>query len=303
MYAMIFGSVLNIILDPIFIYQLNMGVAGAAWATVISMGVTAVMMASWLFFKKDTYISFDFKDFSFERDILRDIFRVGLPASVQQSSMAFMMLVMNIIIIAVSDTDGVAVYTVGWRVVTIAIAPLIGVSTAVVTMAGFSYGERSYDKVSFTHMYSVKMGILIETVIAVFTFALAPQIAYVFTLSESASHITDDLITFLRIICIFYPLVSPGMLSSALFQGVGKGVNALIATILRALIFVPLFAVVFAFSLSGGLVGVWWGMVVGNMLGSVFILIWARLYVSKLLKSMSSTDVSHRIPDHEEVRV
>jgi len=296
MNAMIFGSVLNIVLDPIFIYQLDMGVSGAAWATVISMGITAIMMASWLFFKKDTYISFDFNDFSFEKDILRDIFRVGIPASVQQTSMALMMLVMNVIIISASDTDGVAVYTVGWRVVTIAIAPLIGVSTAVITMAGFAYGEGSYDKVSFSHIYSVKVGILVEAVIAVLTFAFAPQIAAVFTLSESADHITDDLIVFLRIICIFYPLVSLGMLSSALFQGVGKGLNSLIATILRALIFVPLFAIFFAFSLNKGLVGIWWGMVVGNAMGSLFIFGWARIYVSRLLKSQ----VADKVPASHE---
>jgi putative MATE family efflux protein len=300
MNAMIFGSVLNIILDPIFIYQLDMGVSGAAWATVISMGVTAIMMASWLFFKKDTYISFDFNDFSFEKDILRDIFRVGIPASVQQTSMALMMLVMNAIIIAASNTDGVAVYTVGWRVVTIAIAPLMGVSMAVVTMSGFSYGEKSYENLSFTHLYSVKMGLLVETVIAVLTFVFAPWIAHVFTLSESASHITGDLITFLRIICIFYPLVSFGMLSSALFQGVGKGMNALFATILRALIFVPMFAIIFAFNLREGLAGIWWGMVVGNMMGSAFVFIWARFYVSKLLKS-GSRNIPSAAPEPVEM--
>ncbi len=303
MNAIIFGSILNMILDPIFIYQLDMGVSGAAWATVLSMGVTAVMMSSWLFFKKDTYLSFDFKDFSFEKDILRDIFKVGIPASVQQSSMALMMLVMNVIIIAVSDTDGVAVYTVGWRVVTIAIAPLIGISTAVVTMTGFAYGEGSYDKVSFSHIYSMKVGVLVETGIALMTFIFAPQIALVFTYSESAAHITDDLILFLRIICLFYPMVSLGMLSSSLFQGVGKGMNALIATILRAVIFVPVFAVFFAFNLDKGLVGVWWGMVIGNLMGSMFIFVWARVYVGKLLKTGSPLDIPHKLPDHEELRV
>lgn len=303
MNAMIFGSVLNIILDPIFIYKLDMGVSGAAWATVLSMAVTAVMMSSWLFFKKDTYLSFDFKDFSFEKYILRDIFKVGLPASVQQTSMALMMLVMNVIIIAVSDTDGVAVYTVGWRVVTIAIAPLIGVSMAVITMTGFAYGESSYDKVSFTHIYSMKVGFLVETGIAIMTFILAPQIAAVFTLSASASHITDDLTIFLRIICIFYPTVSLGMLSSALFQGVGKGLNALIATILRALIFVPIFAIFFAFNLDMGLTGIWWGMVIGNIMGSLFIFVWARVYVERLLKFGKHVAVPHESPEHEELRI
>ncbi|RQD89112.1 MATE family efflux transporter, partial [Methanosalsum natronophilum] len=284
MNALIFGSVLNMVLDPIFIYTLEMGVAGAAWATIVSMGTTSILMAKWLFFKNDTYLEFDFKDFSFDKNILWDIFRAGVPAATQQASMALMMLIMNVIIIVASNTDGVAVYTVGWRIVTIAIAPLVGISTAVVTMSGYSFGEKNYDKLSFSHIYSMKTGIVVQTIIALLTFILAPQLAYIFTMSEDAAHITDELITFLRIICLFYPMISIGMLSSSLFQGIGKGLYSLIATILRALIFVPLITIIFAFALDMGLTGIWWGIVVGNMLGSIIIFVWARYYVMRLMK-------------------
>ncbi len=285
MYAMVLGSVLNIILDPIMIYWMGMGIVGAAWATVISMAVSCLLMSNWLFFRKNTYLSFDFKDFRFDRGILKDIFKVGVPSSIQQVSMALMMLFMNVIIIYVSDTDGVAVYTVGWRVATIAIAPLIGISTAVVTMTGFAYGQKSYEKVSSSHMYATKLGFLVETGVAAFTFVLAPQIAYIFTRSEDAMHIAPDIVVFLRIICLFYPTVSLGMLSSSLFQGVGKGTYSLMATIIRAIILVPLFSFLFAFNLGFGLVGVWWGMVIGNIIGSIIAYIWARVYVKKLLKT------------------
>ncbi|WP_406656144.1 MATE family efflux transporter [Methanolobus sp. ZRKC2] len=284
MNAMVLGSLLNIVLDPILIYWFDMGVTGAAWATVISLGVSSILIANWLFFRRDTYVCFDFNDFRFDRDILKDIFRVGIPSSFLQSSMALMMLIMNVIIIYVSNTDGVAVFTVGWRVATIAIAPLTGILTAVVTMSGFAFGEGSYEKVSFIHMYAIKMGFLVEAVIAVMTFVFAPQIAYIFTMSESASHITGDLTIFIRIICIFYPMVAPGMLSSALFQGIGKGMNALAATILRALIFVPTFAALFAVSLGLGLVGIWWGIVIGNVMGAVITFLWVRLYLGTLIK-------------------
>jgi putative MATE family efflux protein len=292
MNAMILGSVLNIILDPILIYTFDMGIVGAAWATVISLGVTAALMFNWLFFRRDTYITFDFRDFRFDRGILKDIFRVGFPASVQQSSMALMMLIMNVIIISVSDTDGVAVYTVGWRVATIAIAPVMGISTAVVTLSGFAYGAGSYEKLSSSHIYATKIAFLVETGIAVLTFILAPQIAYVFTMSESASHITGDLVVFIRIICLFYPMVSLGMLSSSLFQGIGKGVNALIATILRTLVYVPAFAALFAIYFGYGLAGIWWGIVVGNIIGSFVIFAWARLHISSLLRQEATFAVA-----------
>jgi len=68
MNAMILGAVLNIVLDPIFIYTFKMGMAGAAWATLLSLAVSSLMMLNWLFFRKDTFVSFRFlKTSSFEK--------------------------------------------------------------------------------------------------------------------------------------------------------------------------------------------------------------------------------------------
>lgn len=73
MRAMIISAVLNMVLDPIFIYNLNMGIAGAAWATLLSIIISSLMMANWLFFRKDTYVSFNFKNFRFEKSIVKEI--------------------------------------------------------------------------------------------------------------------------------------------------------------------------------------------------------------------------------------
>ncbi|WP_269848975.1 MATE family efflux transporter [Methanosarcina horonobensis] len=245
MNAMILGAVLNIVLDPIFIYTFKMGIAGAAWATILSLTVSSIMMLNWLFFRKDTFVSFDFKDFSFEKDIVNDIFRITIPASAQQLSMSLSMLILNLIIVNVSNTDGVAVYSTGWRVATIAIAPLIGIATAVVSVSGAAFGAKNFEKAKTAHTYAVKLGLLIEGGVAAFTFIFAPQIAAVFTQTGEAAHIAPDLIHFLRVICIFYPSVSFGMLSTSFFQGAGKGVSALTANLLRTIVFTPLFAAFF----------------------------------------------------------
>jgi len=244
MYAMALGAGLNIILDPIFIYTFGLGVAGAAWATVISLAITSIIMLNWLIFKKDTYVSFKFSGFQFDKDIIKDIFRVGLPASVMQLSMSLTMLIMNLIIVMVGNTDGVAVYSTGWRVVTIAILPLMGIATAVVSVTGAAFGAHAYEKVSIAHLYATKVGLVIETVIGVATFILAPQIAMIFTHS----------------------------------------MYALAVTLLRTLILTPLFAVLFAFNLELGLVGVWWGLVVANIIGPAVAFTWARLYIRQLTR-------------------
>jgi putative MATE family efflux protein len=282
MYAMVIGAVLNMVLDPIFIYTLGMGIAGAAWATIISLAVSAVFMFNWLFLRKDTYVTFDFRSFRFEKDIVIDIFRVGVPASIEHSSMALSLILLNIVIVSVDSTDAVAVYSVGWRVASIAIQPLIGIATAVITMTGFSYGERSFKKIDFIHIYATKAGFLVEMAISLLTYILAPQIAYIFTMSEGSAHIADELTVFLRILCIFYPMISLGMMSSSLFQGTGKGINSLISTVLRSLILAPLFAF-FIGAISGfGITGVWWGIVMGHIVGSFIPFIWVRLYVGAL---------------------
>ncbi|MGB9926785.1 MAG: MATE family efflux transporter, partial [Methanosarcina sp.] len=285
MQAMIVGGVLNVILDPIFIYTLKMGIAGAAWATVISIAVSSLMMANWLFFKKDTYVTFDFKDFRFQKNIVKEIFAVAVPSSVQQLSMSLSMLVLNFIIVSVSGTDGVAVYSTGWRIATIAMAPLMGMATAVISVSGAAIGARDYIKAKTTLSYSTRLGFLIECVTGAFLFIFATQIAYIFTQSEGASHITSDLAHFLRIMCLFYPIAALGFFSSSFFQGAGRGFDALITTLLRTIVFTPLFAALLAFTFDMGQVGAWWGMVIGNGIGSLLMYIWALFFVKALLKT------------------
>ena len=284
MYAMAFGSVLNIVLDPIFIYPLKMGVAGAAWASIVSMAVSSLILFYWLFIKKNSYVSINLSNFRFHKFILLDIFRVGIPFSLTQLLMSFSFLALNLIVVSVGGTDGIAVYTTGWRIVMFGTLPLVGMATAVTAVTGAAYGANEIKKLDIAYIYSVKIGLLIEVFVAIIVFIFAPQIASIFTQSEGGARIFNDITSFLRISAIFYPLVSFGMFSSALFQGTGKGINSLIITLFRTIIFTVPFSYLFAISLKMGLNGAWWGLVVGNTFGAVIAFIWARIYVKGLKK-------------------
>lgn len=288
MYALALGSGLNIILDPIFIYTLNMGVAGAAWATILSFAIASLLLANWLFFKKDTFVNFTFKHFHFKKHIIKDIFGVGVPASFSQLSMSLSMLIINFLIVFITggNTDGVAIYSTGWRVAMIAVLPVMGIATAVISVSGAAYGAKAYEKVNISHLYSVKIGFIFELIIAIGIFVFAPQIAAVFSRAEAASHLEPGLIEFFRVMSIYYPTISLGMLSSSLFQGIGKGLNSFIATVLRTLIFTMLFILIFAITLDGGLLGIWWGIVVANVMSSILVFAWARTYIKKLMKTI-----------------
>jgi putative MATE family efflux protein len=285
MLAMILGGILNAILDPIFIYVFGWGVPGAAIASVVSICVSASLLFYWLFFKKNTFLSFHFRGFHFNKSIIKDILAVGFPASLLQLSMAIMLFIMNIIVEHISGADGVAVFSAGWAVAMTASMPLLGMATAVVSVTGAAYGACEYKKLDIAHLYALKIGIIIETSIAIATFIFAPIITLAFTTSSDMIHLGDDITTFLRIICIYYPATAFGMLSSSLFQGVGKGLYSLIVTILRTIILIIPLAWLFGVILGWGLPGAWWGLVVANIIGSAITFIWAKIYVNSLLKS------------------
>lgn len=284
MYAMMLGAGINIVIDPIFIYTFGLGVTGAAYATVLSMGLTSLILIYWLFFRKNTYVSFKFRDFKFNKDIIKDIFRVGLPASVQQLSMSFTMLIINIIIVKVAGggENGVAVYSTGWRVVMIAILPLLGIATAVVSVSGAAFGARAYEKLNTAYMYAIKFGLIIEIIIAIMTFVLAPLITAIFTTGEGSTEIVADLEMFLKITCLFYPGAAFGIASSAMFQGTGKGTYSLIATLLRTILLTIVLALTFSYVFNAGIVGIWWALVIANLIGSAVSFSWGKLYISKL---------------------
>jgi len=281
---MVFGAILNIVLDPIFIYTFGMGVTGAALATVLSMAVTSIIMIYWLFFRRDTYVTFKFKAFRFKKDILKDVFRVGLPASVQQLSMSVTMLVMILIInMAGGGKNGVAVYTVGWRIVMVAVLPLLGLATAVTSVTGAAFGARSYDKLKTAYLYAAKAGFIVEIFLAVLIFILAPLIAIIFTTRPGDEIIRTDLILFFQITCIFYPTAAFGIVSSAMFQGTGKGIYALFATLLRTIVLAIILALVFVLVFDMGIVGIWWALVVANIIGSAVSFAWGNLYIRSLI--------------------
>jgi len=189
---------------------------------------------------------------------MKDILFVDLTASVMQLSMSIMMFMMNIIIKQVGGIDGVALFSAGWRVATMASMPLLEIATVVVSVTGVAYGTRTLQKVDNTHVYALKIGLIIETKIAVAAFVFAPVIAAAFTQStDTAARIGGDIITFLRIICIYYPTTALGMLSFAAFQGFRKGIYSLIATLLLTIILIVPLAWILAVTLELGLVGAW----------------------------------------------
>ncbi|CAF29722.1 MATE family efflux transporter [Methanococcus maripaludis] len=266
MYAIILGSVLNIVLDPIFIYVLNMGVAGAAWATLLSLVITGILFVYWLFIKKDTFLKISFEKFKLDINIIKEIFSIGLPASISHLTMAFSMFLLTAIVAKAGGNDGIAVFSTGWRIVSMGTIPLVGLATGVTVVTGAAYGSANPEKLEISYKYALKMGILVETIIAALILIFENQITYLFTYSENSVHILEGLLVFLKYMFLFYPTLPLGMLTAAMFQGVSKGNNSLFISLLRTIILQIPMAYTFGIIFNQGLTGVWFGMILGHVI-------------------------------------
>jgi len=290
MYGLALGSCLNIVLDPLFIYGFKLGVAGAAWATLISITISAVLFFYWLFIQKKTYLRITFYDFKLDMRILKEILSVGFPSSLAQLSMSAAMIVLNIVVIQAGGTDGVAVFTSGWRIVMVGTIPLMGMATGVVSVTGAAFGAQNKEKLKTSFLYAVKIGVLIELGIGILVALFAGHISYIFSYSEKSSRIQDDLINFLRITAIFYPAVPLGMLTSAMFRGIGKGTRSLIVTILRTIILQVPMCYLLGITFGLGLNGVWTGIVAGNVAAVGITFPWGKYTVEHVIKKRAALE-------------
>ncbi len=225
----------------------------------------------------------NFKKFKFNKNILKEILGVGIPSTLAQLSMSISMIFLNLIIVFVGGTNGVAVLTSGWRIIMIGTIPLMGMAAGMTAVVGAAYGAKNKYKLKTAYFYAIKISLLIELVIAVLVFIFTPFLARIFSYSEGSAGIYNDLFNFLRITSLFYFFIPLGMLTSAMFRGIGKGMNSLIASILRVFVFQLSIVYVLAIILDFGLVGVWWGIVIGNLLAAVLIFIWGISTVNKAL--------------------
>ena len=279
--AIAITAVMNIILDPIFIYVLNFGIAGAAWATVISSTLSCVVMSYWIWGKKDLYLDLSPKNFDFNGKMMIDILQVAIPSTLELIVFSALAVIINSFLVQASGTKAVAVYTASMRIVQLAMIPLMGIGTAVLTVSGIAYGAHNYKNLQTAHSYSIKLGFIISIAIGILMFLFASQIAGVFSYTEASAGLSGEIASAISVLSLFVLAIPHGIMSSMMFQGVGKGTYSLLVTLLRSLILESLFAYMFCFTFGWGVAGIYGGVVFGCFVGGTIGYIWAKLFIRK----------------------
>ena len=274
-------AIMNIILDPIFIYTLNFGIAGAAWATVISASLSCIVMSYWIWGKKDLYLDLSLKNFNYSSKIMLDTLQVAIPSTLENIVFSALAIIINSMLVMAAGTTAVAVYTASMRIVQLCMIPLIGIGTAVLTVAGVAYGAHNYENLKTAHSYSIKIGFAISILLGAIMYIFAPQIATVFAYTSASAGLASQIAQALSVLTLFVLAIPHGMMSSMMFQGVGKGTYSLIITLARSLILESVFAYIFCFMFGWGVTGIYAGVVFGCFVGGTLGYLWAKFFIKK----------------------
>ena len=287
MYAIIVSVILNFILDPLFIYVLNLGSAGASLATITSSIGSATVIMYWILVKKDTYVDVNFKGFKFESEIAKDILKVGIPASLDMLVMSTAMSFYLMFISSVGGEYGIASFTSGQRLYLFGIMPLTAIGSAVAAVTGSSFGARNWDYLSRTHLYGTKFATKLALLIMLILVIFAPQLSMIFAYTPETAPLIPEITNFLRIASFGLLLVGIGMPSSFFYQGIGRGTTSLCWTIIRELILTVSFTYLFGMVFNWGLTGIWTGLAVGRIIASILNFTYARYTIKKLKTTMN----------------
>lgn len=251
MAAMLISAVLNIILDPIFIFSLNMGIWGAALATVLSQAATSIYVLFY-FLSGKSLLRVSLRSLIPEWKIMRETVSVGLSAFSRQVAGSLLAVVLNNSLVFYGGDIAVAVYGVINRLLMVFIMPMFGVNQGFLPIVGYNYGARKMRRAR----ESVKLASTVTTLIALFSaiimFLFARQLISIFT---DETELIEPAIFALRIVILAIPTIGVQVIASGMFQALGKAVPALFLSLLRQIIIlIPLILVVPRFL---GIDGIW----------------------------------------------
>lgn len=273
---LIFSAVLNMIIDPILIYVLNLGIFGAGLATVIASLSGLMWMLYWIYIKKDTFFKFKFRYYTRKLKIYKEILVVSLPAATEEIIFALVAIILNYLIIVTAGVGEVASFTIAWRFISIAFLPCMAIGIATITVSGIAYGARNWKNFNETIKYSTLLSLAFTLLIGIVFFVFAYPLCELFNFQAGNLALVDRSAEILQLLVFYNFLIPFGATAAYTYQGVGSGFKSLALTILRELVLSMAFAYLMGITLNMGVFGVYLGAIIGMNIGSLvgFVFIW-----------------------------
>ena len=252
------GAVINIILDPIMIYGIGpvpeMGVKGAAYATVIGQVASAVLLLI-LHMKLNKEFDHGMKHMKPDAGIIKEIYAIGLPAIIAQALMSIMVYVMNLIL--KFSPSAQTAYGLFYKVQQFVLFLAFGLRDAITPIIAFAYGMRSKKRIQD----GIKYGLIYTTVLMVAGLAITEIFPNAFATLFNAGQSREHFISAMRVISISFIFAGINVAYQGIYQALDGGMESLIISLLRQLVVILPLAGIFSIFVRNGQAGVsliWW---------------------------------------------
>lgn len=284
MISQLTGAVINIIFDPIMIFGLlgcpKLGVAGAAYATVLGQSIAAVVgLILNIKYNHDIKIRLS-NIFKPKAEIIGQIYMVGVPSILMMSIGSIMTYLMNQILIAFSTTAA-AVFGVYFKLQSFFFMPIFGMNNGVIPVLAYNYGARNRKRIDDSLKFAFALAITIMLV-GTIVFELIPgALLKMFDASDDMLAIG---IPALRIIAVHFPVAAASIVMGSIFQAFAKSIYSLFVSIGRQL--VVLIPVAYLLSLTGNLNAVWLAFPIAEVISFILSLVFFKIVYSSTVKKM-----------------
>jgi putative MATE family efflux protein len=257
MNTMLIGAILNIALDPVFIIVLNLGVRGAAIATVLSITASCIFLLRYYLSGKSE-VSFNLHHMRLKIGIIRQIFAIGVSDFARTAAMSMTTALFNNILrglgegLPMGGELPIATFGVIFRVISFVFMPMIGIAQGAQPILGFNFGARQFQRVKKSLSLAVKSTTAISVAGFLVFFIFPSQILRIFSSDPDLLDLGKDA---MRMLVIGLPLVGYQNIGTSLFQAIGKAKPAVFLAMSRQVLF--LIPMVIILSRILGLTGVW----------------------------------------------
>lgn len=298
--SQISGAVTNIVLDYIFIYPLDMGVAGAAWATIIGQFVS-LFIAMYFHYNKNKEIDGSLKYINPDGSIIKGIYSIGVSATLMQALLAVMMAGMNAILgLAQADqTVLIGSFGIYYKIQQIALFSAFGLSNTIISILSFNYGMQDRKRIDDCIKYGIMDTMIVTLIISILFEIFAYPLANLFGLVGGETKEIIKVCTIaLRISSIGFIFMGISVAIQGILQSIRYALRPLIISLLRLVIFV--FPVAFLFTKSSEVVKiVWWTFPIAEILTSIIALFILKDSYNRKIKAIKNKMENNNYSDEK----
>ena len=294
--SQISGAVTNIILDYIFIYPLKMGVAGAAWATIIGQFIS-LFIAMYFHYTKNNEIDGSIKYINPDINLIKGIYSIGVSAALMQALLAVMMAGMNAILglAQVNQTVLIGSFGIYYKIQQIALFSAFGLSNTIISILSFNYGMQDKKRIDDCIKYGIIDTIIVNLIISILFEIFAYPLTNLFGLAGGTTKEIISVCTIaLRISSIGFVFMGISVAIQGVLQSIRYALKPLIISLLRLVIFV--FPIAFLFTKSNNVTEiVWWTFPIAEVLTSIISLFILKDSYDKKIKVIKNEKIKNNL--------